>query len=157
MRASGACVAGLLRLLTAGGFSLQDVEGFVADLGPGSFTGVRVGVTLAKTLAWVHAKRAAGLPSFDLIDPAKIVAIPSKKGEWFIRHPGQVPIRTSEPPEGVLGYGFPGGTTHPLAASIAGQLDRLEWRTAEQLLPLYLIEPSISKPKVAYAQGAEDG
>lgn len=151
MRASGACTSALLRLLAEGGHSLREVEGYAADLGPGSFTGVRVGVTLAKTLAWAHGKKAAGLSSFDLIDPASTVAVPSKKGEWFIRQPGRDPVRKSDLPGGVLGYGFPDGHTFPAAARFGAQLHNLAWQEAEGLMPLYLIEPSISKPKVAFA------
>lgn len=39
-------------LVDAAGLQLEDVEGVAVGLGPGSFTGARVGVTFAKTLSW---------------------------------------------------------------------------------------------------------
>ena len=37
--------------------TIYDVDDFVVLNGPGSFTGIRVGVTVAKTLAWVLSKK----------------------------------------------------------------------------------------------------
>jgi tRNA threonylcarbamoyladenosine biosynthesis protein TsaB len=59
MRASGTALRLLEEVLE--GIGKEAVEVWAADLGPGSFTGVKVGVTLAKTLAYAMGKRAAGL------------------------------------------------------------------------------------------------
>ena len=42
---------------------------YVVDVGPGSFTGVRVGVTFAKVLAGETGAELAAVSSFDLVDP----------------------------------------------------------------------------------------
>lgn len=135
-RAGEAC----LRLLEAGfaelGITLADVTLFAADQGPGSFTGVRVGIVLAKTLAWQQNAQCAGADAFDLVDPAGVVALPSRKGEWFVRTPGSEPIRTREVPETV---------TAPSAAGFAHL--RLNPVSPYELVPGYLLEPSISTPK----------
>mgnify|MGYP002520256484 CR=1 FL=1 len=39
-------------LLNDCGVDINDVDGFVVSKGPGSFTGIRVGITIAKTYAW---------------------------------------------------------------------------------------------------------
>ncbi|MEM9703313.1 MAG: tRNA (adenosine(37)-N6)-threonylcarbamoyltransferase complex dimerization subunit type 1 TsaB, partial [Planctomycetota bacterium] len=45
------------------GMTLPDVELVCVSLGPGSFTGLRVGVTFAKTLAFAAGCAAIGVPS----------------------------------------------------------------------------------------------
>ena len=49
------------------GATLADVEAFVAGLGPGSFTGVRVGVTMAKMWAFARNKPVVGISSLDAL------------------------------------------------------------------------------------------
>lgn len=49
------------------GATVRDVEGWAVGLGPGSFTGVRIGVTLAKTLAWSLDRPLIGVSSLDAI------------------------------------------------------------------------------------------
>jgi len=149
MQASGACFRQLAALLEETGLRLEDGELFAADLGPGSFTGVKVAVTIAKTLAYSKGKRVVGADSFDLIDPSGVVALPSKRGEFFVRTPGAEPIRTPDLPEGAFtGFG-PGiePEIYPHAARFGVLLPGLTPMEAERLVPNYLIEPSISKPK----------
>jgi tRNA threonylcarbamoyladenosine biosynthesis protein TsaB len=146
MRASEAC----FRIIQS--WNLGEVSWFVADLGPGSFTGVRVGVTVAKTLAFAAGAKCAGLNSFDLISQEKAVAIPSKKGEYFVRRPGMSPVRLTDPPDlDLVGYGpwFEGSETFPNAAAFAGI--RLRPISPEFLAPEYLTDPSITPPKTPYA------
>lgn len=148
--ASGACLALLREGLDSVGRALKTAELFAADLGPGSFTGVRVGVTLAKTLAYLQGAQCYGATAFDLIDPSATVVLPSKRGEWFVRIPNQEPVRTQEGVDpAVAGYG-PGVSTprYPLAAGFAKlPIHRID---PEQLVPAYLIPPSISTPKKPY-------
>ena len=142
-KSSGAC----MEMLEASGVPLEEVRVFAADVGPGSFTGVRVGVVLAKTLAWCFGVRCAGADAFDLIDPSELVALPSKKGEYFLREPGSAPERTEVLPEGVLGYGFEGGSCPPHSERFSKLLSGLVTVAPMQFIPAYLIEPSISQAK----------
>lgn len=159
MRAAEACERLILVGLRSASASLRDVRRIVADVGPGSFTGTRVGVTMAKTLAYANGGEVAGVSAFDLIAPGMTVALPLKKGEWWLRRPGQSPQRQLEQPEiGTLGYGA--GFEHPVfpeAARVAAILGKLDWVSPNDLVPHYGVEPSISKPNRAYGPGSGIG
>jgi tRNA A37 threonylcarbamoyladenosine modification protein TsaB len=128
---------------------------FCADIGPGSFTGTRVGVILAKTLAFAIDAPVAGATAFDLISPNATVAFPSKRGEYFVRVPGEAPFRTTSLTEhSIQGFGFGNQDRFPNAAHFDVLVNKLERQTAEAFLPEYLIEPSISIPNKPYAPGA---
>jgi tRNA threonylcarbamoyladenosine biosynthesis protein TsaB len=45
--------------------SLRDVEGLAVSLGPGSFTGLRVGLSFAKGVALANGARMSGVPTLD--------------------------------------------------------------------------------------------
>lgn len=48
-------------------FGIQEVDRIVIAQGPGSYTGLRIGVTTAKTLAWTLDKELVGLSSLQVI------------------------------------------------------------------------------------------
>lgn len=53
--------------LTAIGWRPRDIDGFAVTVGPGSFTGLRIGLTTIKTLAWASKKAYIGVPSLDVL------------------------------------------------------------------------------------------
>jgi tRNA threonylcarbamoyl adenosine modification protein YeaZ len=152
--ASGACIRLMERCLMEAKVHLDEVQLFVADVGPGSFIGTRVCVTMAKTLAFAQEKNAGGLSAFDLVSASSAVAIPSRKGEYFLRIAGGEPVRTNDPyslATDVVGYGaifeVP---TYPKAGRFSSVHHMVSVVQPEFLLPQYLIEPSISTPKQPY-------
>jgi len=46
-------------------FSLSEIDGFIAAKGPGSFTGLRIGISVIKGLAHAMSRPAAGVSSLD--------------------------------------------------------------------------------------------
>lgn len=54
-------------VLEDGGIKSKDLGGIVVTKGPGSFTGVRIGMTVAKTMAQVLQIPIAGISTLDLI------------------------------------------------------------------------------------------
>jgi hypothetical protein len=132
----------VLRLV---GGRIGELEAFVADVGPGSFSGVKVGVTMVKTWGWSTGAPVGGMSAFDLVDPEVPVALPVRRGLWLMRTPGEEPVPVAARPEGALGYDWDGEDGCPDAAK--ADLSRAVFVAPARLLPAYLVEPSISVPK----------
>lgn len=151
-QAGGACLALLGELLRQVGVGLEHATLFVADVGPGSFTGVKVGVTLAKTLAFALGVPVAGVSSFDLVDPEREVALPCKRGETWVRHPGAEPmVRAGGAPVSSVGFG-PGFEVEVWPEAMRAEALRGRWQpcAAETFVPEYGMAPSISLPNRPY-------
>lgn len=59
---------GLLeRTLAEAEITMQDVDGFAISIGPGSYTGLRVGLSLVKGLAFSTGKPMAAVPTLDAV------------------------------------------------------------------------------------------
>lgn len=68
----------------------RQIEAIYVSVGPGSFTGLRVGVTLAKALAFAQGARVVPVPSVDVLAanlPADaihgIIVLDAKRGQIF--------------------------------------------------------------------------
>jgi tRNA threonylcarbamoyladenosine biosynthesis protein TsaB len=55
------------RIFREAGLEAQDVGAVAVSEGPGSFTGLRIGVACAKTLAYALGWRAVGVPSLEVL------------------------------------------------------------------------------------------
>ncbi len=53
--------------LKSAGVQLGDIDGIAVALGPGSFTGLRIGISTAKTLAWANQLPIFGIPTLDAL------------------------------------------------------------------------------------------
>lgn len=134
---------------------MSQVETWCADVGPGSFTGVRVGVTMAKSFARAFRVSAGAISAFDLIPGSGPKVIPSRRGQVFVRgEDGEVRVE-SEAPLGAIGYLPPGVDTppgfeerFPVAAAFTPTRMRIE--SAAGLVPEYLSPPAISTPNRPY-------
>lgn len=96
----------LAEALAEAGCALADLGGIVALQGPGSFTGLRVGLATALGLHQASGVSATAVPSFSALatqaplDARRIVAaIDALRGEWFAQPfaAGDPPRPTAEP------------------------------------------------------------
>lgn len=75
-------------LAAAHGVALADVDLFAVASGPGSFTGLRIGIATMQGLAFVHGRRVAAVPALDAL--AHIVAAGETPGAllaaWMDAH-----------------------------------------------------------------------
>jgi UDP-N-acetylmuramate dehydrogenase len=131
--ASGA----LCSLIEESGLDLSSIRLFVADTGPGSFMGVKVGVAMAKMWALAGGAQVAGVSAFDLVEGG---------GDAIPARTGQVYRRTEEGPVMEEGEAEP---VRVLASCAAGVLSRLEPMPPEALSPSYGALPNVSVPKNA--------
>jgi tRNA threonylcarbamoyladenosine biosynthesis protein TsaB len=60
-------VANIDDVLKVAGLTLDKVQGIGVGLGPGSWTGIRVGVTVGKMLAFSTGKPVAGIPTLEAL------------------------------------------------------------------------------------------
>ena len=77
------------RLLELAGISIADIDLFAASTGPGSFTGLRVGLAVAKGICWSLGLPLSGISSLMAIahcaptDMARFVAVKDAKRSEF--------------------------------------------------------------------------
>ncbi len=95
-------------LLAARALKVPNLDLLAVGLGPGSFTGVRIGLTAARTLAYAISRPIVGLDSLELLaqsapESARQIAVlaPSQRGELylatFVRDPDTPYPRRLEP------------------------------------------------------------
>ena len=69
----GAALPGSVdELLSSAGFKIRDLAAIAVAIGPGSFTGLRIGLSYAKGLAMASGCALAGVPGFDAMALAAI-------------------------------------------------------------------------------------
>jgi tRNA threonylcarbamoyladenosine biosynthesis protein TsaB len=82
----------LVRLLEEQGVAPADLSGLAVSLGPGSFTGLRIGLGVAKGLALAQKLSLVGIPSLDVVaQPHKRQRLPI----WAVLRAGRGRICTA--------------------------------------------------------------
>jgi tRNA threonylcarbamoyladenosine biosynthesis protein TsaB len=96
----------ILDLLARHGLGLADVTGYAVGLGPGSFTGLRIGLATVKALAYARRRAVGGASSLAAMalegpdDVSLVAATVARKGELYVgRYRRQGGALASEGPE----------------------------------------------------------
>ena len=132
----------------------KDVARWAVDVGPGSFTGVRVGVSTVKGIAFATGAEVVAVDAFDAVCEGRvaIAILEAGKGEVYFRIPGEAPghapldlvrRRIEGRAEPVVGPGVlprAEGVGRVALGRAPADLDRLE--------PLYVRAPDLTKPSL---------
>jgi len=78
----------IVRLLARHGLSLRDIDCFASAAGPGSFTGVRVGLTAVKGLAEANQRKAVAVSNLEALAffgsrPLRAPILDARRGEIY--------------------------------------------------------------------------
>jgi tRNA threonylcarbamoyladenosine biosynthesis protein TsaB len=104
-RSARSLAPGIRDLLVQVGWRARDIELVAVTIGPGSFTGLRIGVTTAKTFAYAVGANAIGLNTLeviatqvpgDLAGETVAVALDAQRGEVFAATFRRSPAGTME-------------------------------------------------------------
>ena len=78
------------QVLGKAGLRLSDLDGFALSIGPGSFTGLRIGVMTLKTMAWALKKPVLPVSSLEVVarnaDPSSrdlLVLVDARRGNVY--------------------------------------------------------------------------
>ena len=95
---------GIHQILAHSGWTLDHLDALAVSIGPGSFTGLRIGLSIAKGLAWALGKPMSAIPTLDAL-AANVVPVPhpicpvldARKGEIYTAlyrgGKDQIPVR----------------------------------------------------------------
>lgn len=90
LRHSSHLVPTIKKILSFSDLGLEAIDAYAVSIGPGSFTGLRIGVATVKALCLVHKKKVAAVSTFDVLaanvietDDTIAVVIDAKKEKIY--------------------------------------------------------------------------
>lgn len=88
------------RLVREAGMQPQDVGGITVATGPGTFTGLRVGIAIAKGLVAARQMPLVGIPTLEIVFAAHphrqiIAVLPAGRGRVVWQRQGQSPVNAT--------------------------------------------------------------
>ena len=132
------------RFLTESGANWSDITAIGVVVGPGSFTGIRMGIAYAKGLAMGLDIPIVPINAFELYlydTPDAFVAIDSGRGDFFVAADGLVPCTMSIDDVEVKQMNWPRTVGHKpfnLKNAISIVNNKLASEKNEPVVPMYL-------------------
>lgn len=71
-------------VLEESGRELNDLDVIAVSIGPGSFTGLRIGLSVAKGLAYAREMRIVSVPTLEALANAALPAVPKEEGYFVL-------------------------------------------------------------------------
>jgi tRNA threonylcarbamoyladenosine biosynthesis protein TsaB len=138
----------ILTLLEAHGVSLGEVDRYAVVSGPGSFTGLRVGIATIQALALVHDRKVVAVSSLELLaqSAARQHALPPGHlvGGWMEAYRGEVFAALYRTGDAVRGPACAGRTPlrvlTPMTGPAVGAPDRVsaDWKELSGGAPIVI-------------------
>lgn len=132
------------KFITESGATWHDIDAIGVVVGPGSFTGIRLGIAYAKGLAMGLNIPVVGISAFDLYlaaTPDAFVAIDSGRGDFFVAAPGLEPCTMEIEELETKQMAWPRTVGHKpfdLKLGINIVRDKITSGTIEPVVPMYL-------------------
>ena len=170
MRHGEMLAPGIAQVLAEAGATAVDLTEIAVGVGPGPFTGLRVGLVTARTMAYARGLTVLGVCSLDILAAEAIdtgleefsVATDARRKEVYWasyaggqRVSGPEVVKPGDPVDGiVVGIGarlypdsFPraAGPEHPSAAALCGVVQEQRFEIVDPE-PLYLRRPDAIEP-----------
>lgn len=132
------------KFITECGAKWSDISAIGIVVGPGSFTGIRLGIAYAKGLAIGLNIPVVGISLFDLYiaaTPDAFVAIDSGRGDFFVAAPGLAPCTMEIEELETKQMAWPRTVGHKpfdLRLGVNVVKEKLKYGDLEPVVPMYL-------------------
>jgi tRNA threonylcarbamoyladenosine biosynthesis protein TsaB len=142
-------------LLAAAGLRVRDLDRIAVGVGPGSFTGVRIALAYAKSLAYAGGVALTGISSYDALEPQAaappvLTVVHGRRGVICARLRSAAGVATAcGPTAGVLDRLLQGPTG---ALDVAGNTKDVLSQIAERGWTVRALPPRADIPAVAIAE-----
>ena len=81
-------ISTIIKILKSQDLSINDIDIYVTDIGPGSFTGIRACTTVARVLAQQLNKKAIGVSSLEILSKIRgennLVVLDARKNKGYV-------------------------------------------------------------------------
>ncbi len=143
------------RLLEAAGLRLAELDRIAVGLGPGSFTGIRIAVAYAKSLAYGSGVPLVGISSYDALEPdgpplPVLIAVHGRRGVICARLRTAAGVASACGPTGQVLDELVGHGTGEIA--VGGNTEDVLSEIAERGWTVRALPPRAAVPAVAIAQ-----